>query len=214
MDTVTVPNSVYVDGQWATAHWMAEVVDEATGELVITATVAGEGAPHVAALRMDATLVRDLRRMVGFGATDGGADERMTVDYVSVWQERGIREVIERIAAYDIMLRRELRRVEGDVRDRAMRTELQGEKNYLTEYCNNLDSRVASIDQRITALEQRLLDVAKRWGLSPLVSPLARSMYENYDAENDASLVSYWDMQLLDMIERVGSGLMLLAGGK
>jgi len=43
MDGITVPSSVFVNGQWATAHWMADVVDDETGELMITATLAGEG---------------------------------------------------------------------------------------------------------------------------------------------------------------------------
>lgn len=74
MDGITVPSSVFVNGRWATAHWMADVVDEATGEMVITATLVGEGeGPVVTALRMDMALARGLRAMAGFGAD--GSDE-------------------------------------------------------------------------------------------------------------------------------------------
>ena len=60
------PNSVYVDGQWHGATWLAEVTDPGTGELVITATVVGEAgaAPSVTALRMDMELARRLRASV------------------------------------------------------------------------------------------------------------------------------------------------------
>lgn len=84
MDTITVPSSVFVNGQWATAHWMVDVVDDSTGEMIITATVLpdGQGAPVVAALRMDMGLARELRAMAGFGGegldgSDGadGSDE-------------------------------------------------------------------------------------------------------------------------------------------
>lgn len=66
MESITVPQSVFVDGQWATAHWMVECVDGESGELVITATVTGPGAPRVTALRMDMGLASELRRMAGF----------------------------------------------------------------------------------------------------------------------------------------------------
>lgn len=66
METITVPNSVYMDGQWFAAQWAVELVDDSSGELVITATVAGPGAPRVAALRMDMGLASDLRAQAGF----------------------------------------------------------------------------------------------------------------------------------------------------
>jgi len=68
--SITVPGSVFVNGQWATAHWMADVVDDETGELMITATLAGEGGhgPVVTALRMDMELARQLRAMALSGA--------------------------------------------------------------------------------------------------------------------------------------------------
>lgn len=41
MNAINAPASVYVDGQWLDAQWMVEVMDDDSGELVITATVAG-----------------------------------------------------------------------------------------------------------------------------------------------------------------------------
>ncbi len=70
MDTstsITAPDSVFFRGQWHAATWLAEVVDESTGELVLTATVLedGQGAPVVAALRMSMELARGLRLQAG-----------------------------------------------------------------------------------------------------------------------------------------------------
>lgn len=58
---ITIPNSVYIDGQWATATWLAEIADPATGELIITATI--NQPTRVAALRMNMDLARRLRAM-------------------------------------------------------------------------------------------------------------------------------------------------------
>lgn len=140
METVTVPDSVQIGDRLMTAHWSVEAVNRTTGDIDIKVVATANSTPYII-LRMDAALVRDLRRMAGFGepSTNGSTNARM------------------------------------------------GEADDLTAVWNEL---------------------AKHSGLSPL----ARSMYENYDAENDTSLVSYWDMQLLDMIERIGSRLMLLAG--
>lgn len=69
MDTstsITAPDSVFFRGQWHAATWLAEVVDESTGELIITATLAGaEREPVVTALRMDMALARGLRLQAG-----------------------------------------------------------------------------------------------------------------------------------------------------
>lgn len=66
MNAINAPQSVYVDGQWLDAQWLVETVDGASGEMVITATVIGEGAPVVTALRMNMDLARQLRAMAGF----------------------------------------------------------------------------------------------------------------------------------------------------
>lgn len=71
MDAINVPASVWLDGQWLDAAWMVETVDGESGELVITATVAGPGAPRVAALRMGMDLARELRAGAGFVGVDG-----------------------------------------------------------------------------------------------------------------------------------------------
>jgi hypothetical protein len=99
MDTLMVPSSVYIDGQWHAAHWAVEVVDESSGELVITATVAGPGAPRVAALRMDMDLAQRLRAAAGFGegpAPDGSRvlvadyDCRTTEDRLNALEQQAV----------------------------------------------------------------------------------------------------------------------------
>lgn len=66
MSSITIPQSIFIEGQWFDAHWLAEVVDDATGELVITATTTTQG--RIIALRMTTDLVRQLRVMAGFDA--------------------------------------------------------------------------------------------------------------------------------------------------
>ena len=68
MDGITVAKSVFVDGQWTDAQWDVACVDGGTGELIITAIVAGRDAPVVTALRMDMETARRLREMAGFSA--------------------------------------------------------------------------------------------------------------------------------------------------
>ena len=81
MDTstsITAPDSVFFRGQWHAATWLAEVVDESTGELIITATLAGaEREPVVAALRMTMELARKLRAAAGFEGARPGVEERL-----------------------------------------------------------------------------------------------------------------------------------------
>ena len=69
MDGITVAKSVFVDGQWTDAQWDVACVDGGTGELIITAIVAGRDAPVVTALRMDMETARHLRTMAGFSGT-------------------------------------------------------------------------------------------------------------------------------------------------
>jgi hypothetical protein len=66
-DSVKAPNSVFIAGKWWPAHWRAEIVNETTGEIVITVTIDVPGlAPQVLALRMDMSLARALRQLAGF----------------------------------------------------------------------------------------------------------------------------------------------------
>lgn len=66
MDAITAEQSVYVNGRWMDATWMVETLDGETGEMVITATVDGPGAPVVCALRMSMELASQLRVAAGF----------------------------------------------------------------------------------------------------------------------------------------------------
>lgn len=61
---ITIPNSIYIDGQWFAATWLAEIVDDTTGELIITATI--KEPARVAALRLTNDMMSDLRTQAGF----------------------------------------------------------------------------------------------------------------------------------------------------
>lgn len=60
---LTIPNSVYIDGQWFAATWLAEIADQTTGELIITATI--KDPARVAALRLTNDMMSDLRTQAG-----------------------------------------------------------------------------------------------------------------------------------------------------
>lgn len=82
---ITIPNSVYIDGQWATATWLAEIADPATGELIITATI--NQPTRVAALRLTNDMMRDLRIMAGFtGPTPTQRADRAAAE-LAYWRE-------------------------------------------------------------------------------------------------------------------------------
>ena len=66
MSPITIPQSIFLEGQWFDAHWLAEVADDTTGELIITATTTTPA--RIIALRMTTDLVRQLRIMAGFDA--------------------------------------------------------------------------------------------------------------------------------------------------
>lgn len=82
---ITIPNSVYIDGQWATATWLAEIADPATGELIITATI--NQPTRVAALRLTNDMMRDLRTMAGItGPTPTQRADRAAAQ-LAYWRE-------------------------------------------------------------------------------------------------------------------------------
>lgn len=90
MDAIYSRQSVYLDGRWMDARWMVETLDGETGEMVITATVIGEGAPVVAALRMDMGLAARLREAAGFEGARPGVEEQIAEIWraVNVWAPR------------------------------------------------------------------------------------------------------------------------------
>ena len=121
MSPITIPSSIFIEGQWFDAHWLAEVVDPATGELVITATTTTQA--RIIALRMTTDLVRDLRTQAGFATPAPTDAQDGQVERVPVWS----------------------------------------------------------------------------FGVSRLLAALR----DNYDPENDAHRVTYWDMQLADAVQRL-----------
>lgn len=146
---ITIPNSVYIDGQWATATWLAEIADPATGELIITATI--NQPTRVAALRMNMDLARRLRAMAMQQMPEPGC--------------------------YD---------------------------------CRTTGERLAALEARLDFLSNQFFTAMERVDAG---LPGAHNMRNLYDAENDAAIVSYWDMQLLNMIETVNGRLGIVAGG-
>lgn len=84
MDPITVPNSVYIDGQWHAATWLAEIVDDSTGELIITATI--EDPARVAALSLTNDMLRALRTQAGFtGPTPSQRADRTAAE-LAYWR--------------------------------------------------------------------------------------------------------------------------------
>lgn len=90
MDAIYSRQSVYLDGRWMDAQWLVETLDGETGEMVITATVIGEGAPIVTALRMDMGLAARLREAAGFEGARPGVEEQIAEIWraVNVWAPR------------------------------------------------------------------------------------------------------------------------------
>jgi len=66
LNGIDARRSVFVNGEWLDAEWRVETLDGETGEMVITATVMGPGAPVVTALRMSMELAARLREAAGF----------------------------------------------------------------------------------------------------------------------------------------------------
>jgi len=262
--SITVPRSVFVNGQWATAHWMADVVDDETGELVITATLAGEGGqgPVVTALRMDMELARQLRAMALSGAEQAAPcyDCRTTGERLTVIERRQEEDAVtfgehaRRLTALETAMRSEHRTmhatfndlesrladleeaIQDAIRERiADRQPLHALANRLDaleavaapaianrEWMDEVERQLAALGEGLTAQED--LNLGKRFDflskqfLKAMERvdaglPGVQYMRSQYDAENDAAIVSYWDMQLLNMIETVNGRLGIVAGG-
>lgn len=245
--SLTVANSLFIDGQWFTAQWMGEVADPETGELVITATVKGPGPCRVAALRLGMETVRDLRATMGFeGLLPGERAEAAEAD-LRYWREsvqfavdmlrrgRGegqgpllkaandaesyLRQLLELDGVVDAeaapgmtgVERYDLRTVEDRLATPVARLA------WMTEIERRMDSdqdklvqQYAGLSERIFTIEERNRKAAERAQLGLLG---AEYMKDQYDAEHDASKISYWDMQLLAMIETVNARLASLGGG-
>lgn len=92
METVTVPRSVCIDGEWFAAHWAVQAVDGGSGELLITAAAAGRDL----VLRMDMELARDLRGQAGFDGPLPVDEARAKLAY---WRESV--EFAERLAVLE-----------------------------------------------------------------------------------------------------------------
>lgn len=75
---------------------------------------------------------------------------------------------------------------------------------------DRINMRLAALKNAPSIGDQRRLDTMYRVAM-PL--PGADAMRDQYDAEHDAAHVSYWDMRLLEMVERVNDRLAALVGG-
>jgi len=146
--SLKVDNSVYIEGKWFAAQWLAEVADPATGELVLTATVDGPGPVQVTALKLDMATVRGLRRLAGFeGLLPGERAEEAEAD-LRYWRES--------VAFAVDMLRRgramgELHRAAIDAESYLRQLlELDGAACY---DCRTNAQRLAELEARIAALE-------------------------------------------------------------
>jgi len=90
------------------------------------------------------------------------------------------------------------------------------------EWMDEVERQLAALGEGLTAQED--LNLGKRFDflskqfLKAMERvdaglPGVQYMRSQYDAENDAAIVSYWDMQLLNMIETVNGRLGIVAGG-
>lgn len=262
IETVDIPASFYWRGIWHSARWSVTVADREKGDVLLTAYLTeavhdGTEDVLIAALRLGMKDVARLREMAGFGSDglggSGGSDcydcrttdQRLTeladrlsrVDGNMLTRLDAIERRLRQINEQSMVLLSHDQRIElleDAVKARAMRTELQGEKNYLNErldlelesiqsVAKQVDALVQRLDvlearpafsmhqqQRMDAIEAKLRDTAQRLEKvteaaqrAALALPGADGMREGYDAEHDAAPVSYWDMQLLGMIERL-----------
>jgi hypothetical protein len=252
---------MWLDGQWLDAAWMVETVDGESGELVITATVAGPGAPRVAALRMDMGLARELRAGAGFvgGEMDGdgrdgrGApcyDCRTTTQRVGDLETR-MEQAEEELSILsgridnngDALVHRldALERAEGKgnlvwvdrVEQRLAELEraagVQGQRtrllerrvNALVDQVRALEKAASMLDDSTAAQVARLIErmeALETWQkrveqTASMPLPGVGQMLDAYNAERDAAPVSYWDMKLLGMIERLSERVSLSFGG-
>lgn len=194
MDAISVEQSVYLDGQWLDALWMVETVDGESGEMVITATVAGPGAPHVAALRMDMELVRQLRAGAGF------VEARPEPEG---WMMAEIREAVgEVMRGYGNELTEHWRRLEL----------LTSDLDTLERRVDVLSGMMARFAQAIDVWESRLALAADDAAIRR-TQALTQAMEESYDPEHDASRVTQWDVLLLSMVLDIEARLVALAAG-
>lgn len=188
--SITVPGSVFVNGQWATAYWMADVVDDETGELVITATLAGEGGqgPVVTALRMDMGLARRLRAMALSGAEQPCYDCRTNGERLATI-ERGqeedavtFGEHLRRLLALETAMRSEHKTMHDTFNlhhDRMAALEaatLPAMAN--REWMDEVERQLAALGARLTAQAQQVQEFDRRKA-SKLDQAIVRQLTKN-----------------------------------
>lgn len=68
MSTITLPRSLFLDGQWHDANWSAEIIDDDSGEILLIAALPGSHSDpaNIVALSLTSSSVRRLRILAGF----------------------------------------------------------------------------------------------------------------------------------------------------
>lgn len=188
--------SMMVDGRWCDAAWAVEMVDGESGELTISVSQIGFGGKGMA-LRMSMELARRLRAMATNGAEqlapDGSrvlcCDCRTTGERLTELEEAIQADIQERFADREQLhsLANRLDALEDAVKARAMRTELQGEKNYLNERLDLELELIQQIAKQLEALESQAEEARQERALA--------------DAE-DEMLLTVDMMAVYDMIAR------------
>lgn len=229
MDTstsITAPDSVFFRGQWHAATWLAEVVDESTGELIITATLAGaEREPVVTALRMDMGLARGLRLQAGLPPQFQVEARRMRARMTYVADVlRSARRMLDTptVDEVDGLLLHaigQLRMADGkdgaDGSDegrcydcRTTGERLQALEAVVSEQAMQIETLLFRINDTQDSLQRhvsRIQVMENAWrslGTSARKTETLQARIENaYDANNDAGLVTWVDMALLGMMQ-------------
>jgi len=153
---------------------MAYVVDESTGELVITATLAGVGdqGPVVTALRMDMALAQQLRAMAGFFKGEhlvdgsGGSD---CYDCRTTGERLAVQE--DRLQILSDTMRRIVAEIDQRLYDEEKATALHNQRlNAITKRLEALETKNASATvhlnlvpgavRRIDELERQIKNLA------------------------------------------------------
>lgn len=231
MDGLKAVGSVYVAGQWRDATWLAEVVDPETGELVLTATVLedGQGAPVVAALRMDMGLARGLRLQAGLPPQFQVEARRMRARMTYVADVlRSARRMLDTPTEDEVdglLLHAigQLRMADGSDEGRCYDCRTTGERiealeAVVSEQAMQIETLLFRINDTQDSLQrhysriQAMEIVWRALGTSARKrGELEATIQAAYDANNDAGTVTWIDMTLLRMMQGMAKQLAKLS---
>lgn len=157
---ITIHQSFYYNGLWQAANWSARVVDDATGEIVLSAELpSGDNNGPFAALRLTMADVAKLRTLAGFTTNPAPYDCRTTGERLAVQEDRLqiLSDTMRRIVAeIDQRLTELEEAIQADIRERiADRQQLDALEKRAASHAIRI-AQVPSAVKRINDLEQML----------------------------------------------------------